>query len=358
MEHQAKLAIEAHTTGEKSKKRNIFRTILGNPSLPDIEKVYDRISHEGVVAIAAGGETTGRALATATFFILEKRDTVLPRLVEEIKAVMPELDSRPSIRDLERLPLLVSSIQTFQAESQRGAYTMIQTAVIKETLRVNSLVTSRFPLVSPKEPLRYKDWVIPAGVSHPCPATLFWRALSLALNLIIILHTNTSERASFFRQVTNGPGKQTPVSMTLREILNDGDVFEDPRAFNPDRWIDADPDKLERMNKNFIPFGRGSRMCLGVKCVVFPSPTYSTTHPRPQLSFSAGWIIMLTALDSLAWAEMYIVLACVFRRRNFELFETTRSRDIDIVRDCFIGEVEPSSQGIRVKHHEEKKQSS
>ena len=36
---------------------------------------------------------------------------------------------------------------------------------MKESLRITALVTSRLPLVSPKEALRYKDWVIPPGVS-------------------------------------------------------------------------------------------------------------------------------------------------------------------------------------------------
>ena len=174
MESQAKTAIVAHNASEKGStwtKRNIFRTILADPTLPDAEKVYDRISHEGVVAIAAGGETTSRALATATFFVLEKRDTLLPPLLEEIMSVMPEPDSRPSIRELERLPLLVSHLTRnvpILKTTKRGLHRM-QTAVIKETLRVNSLVASRFPLISPKEPLRYQDWVIPAGVSQSPP---------------------------------------------------------------------------------------------------------------------------------------------------------------------------------------------
>ncbi|KAL6866099.1 hypothetical protein ACO1O0_002199 [Amphichorda felina] len=255
MENQAQMAVEASNSPEKNapgQKRSIFRTILDSPTMPPVEKEYNRISHEGVVAIAAGGETTGRALATATFFILEEREVLLPRMLEELKTVMPEPDMRPSIRDLERLPLL--------------------TAVIKETLRINSLVSSRFPLV-PREALQYKDWVIPAG---------------------------------------------TPTSMSVREILNDPEVYEDPRTFKPDRWLDADKDKLELMNRNFIPFGRGSRVCLGI---------------------------------NLAWAELYIVLACVLRRRDFAIHDTIRQRDIETVRDCFIGEVDPSSLGIRIKNH-------
>lgn len=115
METQAQTAIAARLSSGDDKaetsadgKRNIFRTILANPSLPPVEKVYDRISQEGVVAIAAGGETTGRALSTATFFLLSERDSMLPRLQQEVLAIMPEPSSRPTIKELERLPLLVS----------------------------------------------------------------------------------------------------------------------------------------------------------------------------------------------------------------------------------------------------------
>jgi cytochrome P450 len=226
MESQAKEAIQAHESSEKddpNAKRNIFRAILANPSLPDAEKVYDRISQEGVVAIAAGGETTGRALATATFFLLENRTTLLPRLKEEIMSVMPKVDDRPAVKELEKLPLL--------------------TAIIKETLRLNGLLTSRFPLISPNQPLQYKDWVIPAG---------------------------------------------TPVSMTLRDVLNDPEAFEDPRSFDPDRWLKADADKLEHMNRNFVPFGRGSRMCLGIKYVspllLVPCAGLTMPHVLPTRS--------------------------------------------------------------------------
>lgn len=41
-------------------------------------------------------------------------------------------------------------------------------AVVKESLRITTALTSRLPLVSPEKPLAYKgiekEWVIPAGV--------------------------------------------------------------------------------------------------------------------------------------------------------------------------------------------------
>ena len=57
----------------------------------------------------------------------------------------------------------------------------------------------------------------------------------------------------------------------------------------------------------------------------------------------------IVSLISLALAEIYLVIATVFRRFNIELHDTTRERDIDVSRDCFIAEVSPESRGIWVK---------
>lgn len=55
--------------------------------------------------------------------------------------------------------------------------------------------------------------------------------------------------------------------MTLRDVLQNSDVFEEPNEWRPDRWLSSDKEKVDEMNRNFVPFGRGSRMCLGIKCV-------------------------------------------------------------------------------------------
>jgi cytochrome P450 len=57
---------------------------------------------------------------------------------------------------------------------------------------------------------------------------------------------------------------QTPISMTLRDVLLDPQVFDDPMEFRPERWLDSNPE-LERISRNYLPFGRGSRMCIGMK---------------------------------------------------------------------------------------------
>jgi cytochrome P450 len=53
---------------------------------------------------------------------------------------------------------------------------------------------------------------------------------------------------------------------------------------------------------------------------------------------------------NLAMAELYLVLAHVFRRFDLELFETTREAHINLARDSFIGEPR-DSRGVRVKVH-------
>jgi cytochrome P450 len=54
--------------------------------------------------------------------------------------------------------------------------------------------------------------------------------------------------------------------MTLRDILLDPSIFPEPLEFRPERWLPGNPD-LERISRAYLPFGRGSRMCIGLKYV-------------------------------------------------------------------------------------------
>ncbi|KAI3333842.1 cytochrome P450 [Ustulina deusta] len=261
MEAQALQAIREHEQDQKSGldlsfHRNpkdrfaVFRTLLQHNSLPPHEKRFDRISHEAVTLLAAGGETTASTLMMAVYFILTDKNNVLSRLREEVDSLMSTGVSRPSVADLERLPWL--------------------TAIIKETLRI-STITARLTRVAPEEALQFNDWVMPAG---------------------------------------------TAISMTLREISFDPEIFPSPMAFQPERWLPSNPN-LDRCNRYLVAFGRGSRMCLGI---------------------------------NLAHAELYIAIATIFRRREFELHDTVRERDVDFSRDFFVGETSASSKGVRVKY--------
>ncbi|KAL8963291.1 MAG: hypothetical protein Q9193_000431 [Seirophora villosa] len=55
----------------------------------------------------------------------------------------------------------------------------------------------------------------------------------------------------------------TVLSMSSWLLHHDETYFPDPYTFNPDRWADAR--KSQRLEKAFVPFGRGSRACLGIK---------------------------------------------------------------------------------------------
>jgi hypothetical protein len=48
-------------------------------------------------------------------------------------------------------------------------------------------------------------------------------------------------------------------------------------------------------------------------------------------------------------AEMYMTVATILRRFDLELYDTVRERDIDVVRDCFLGEPSFESKGVGVK---------
>jgi cytochrome P450 len=113
----ARSATEEHeATGKTEKSGNeahagnradIFQKILSNDALSPSDKTVDRLAQEGFHAITAGSETTGRVLATATYFVLANKPVVMPRLQDELRTVMPYSDSKPPIRDLEQLQWLV-----------------------------------------------------------------------------------------------------------------------------------------------------------------------------------------------------------------------------------------------------------
>jgi hypothetical protein len=54
-------------------------------------------------------------------------------------------------------------------------------------------------------------------------------------------------------------------------------------------------------------------------------------------------------VDSLAWAELYLGLAALVPRFEFELFDIVKERDIDYVGDFFLGEVRSDTHGVQVK---------
>jgi cytochrome P450 len=104
----------------------------------------------------------------------------------------------------------------------------------------------------------------------------------------------------------------TPVSMTSIFVHENPKIFPEPREFRPDRWLQGN--SKERLDRYLVPFSKGTRACLGI---------------------------------NLAYAELYLTLAAVFRQFDLELYETTRE-DIEVVHDFFNPSARLDSKGVRV----------
>ena len=92
------------------------------------------------------------------------------------------------------------------------------TGVAMESIRLSYGVSTRLPRISPDQCLVYGEHKIPPG---------------------------------------------TPVSMTNILLLKHEDVYDDPEAFKPERWLD--PVEKRRQERYFQPFLKGTRNCLGMQ---------------------------------------------------------------------------------------------
>lgn len=109
----------------------------------------------------------------------------------------------------------------------------------------------------------------------------------------------------------------TAVSMDLFDVSHDKMVFPDSTAFRPERWLD-DPDITGGKGASFsqykVAFGRGARSCLG---------------------------------RELAYVELFLGIATIFRRFQMELYDTT-SEAIEFHMDRFVPKPKPGTKGVRV----------
>ncbi|KAJ5663377.1 hypothetical protein N7507_004108 [Penicillium longicatenatum] len=90
----------------------------------------------------------------------------------------------------------------------------------------------------------------------------------------------------------------TLISQTNYFVLMDPEIFPDPHAFDPERWMRAAA-KGEPLQRYLVNFSKGSRNCLGMH---------------------------------LAYAEIYLAFATLIRQFEFELYDTAE-KDITFTRD-------------------------
>ncbi|KAL1619277.1 hypothetical protein SLS56_010220 [Neofusicoccum ribis] len=185
-------------------------TNLDKPS----EKYANRneIACEMFSASSAAHETSGNTL-TYAYYELSRRPQLQAQLRKELLALNPPLwlhegGKLPPAKDLLALPLL--------------------NAILMETLRLYPSVPGPQSRVTPhaRNSLGgHHD--IPAGVTVQCYA--------------YSLHRNA-------------------------------DVFPDPEAWKPERWLDASPAELTAVRKWFWAFGSGPSMCIGSNFAMYCEP--------------------------------------------------------------------------------------
>lgn len=143
------------------------------------------------------------------------------------------------------------------------------TGCVKEGLRLRTGKIARHQRLPRDRPLYYKQWEIPAG---------------------------------------------TIISMTPIFHQTEPDVFPNPHAFLPERWIDIDEQQRIRMDRHFVPYSKGARQCAGL---------------------------------NLANAELYMCIPALLTRFDFELFETDEW-DVDMAVDSHHHSPRVDTQGVRV----------
>ena len=150
-------------------------------------------------------------------------------------------------------------------------------AVMYETLRYFHGVSHRLQRIFPDRPLKFREWSIPAG---------------------------------------------TPMSMTSMLIHTNPEIFPEPYAFKPERWVPLQTNG-QRQQRYLLSFSKGTRACVRME---------------------------------LAKAEILMTLACVFRRcgSSMRLYDTIKERDVDVTHDHFIAATSKGSHGLMVFLEKEK----
>ncbi|KAJ5755047.1 hypothetical protein N7533_004590 [Penicillium manginii] len=110
----------------------------------------------------------------------------------------------------------------------------------------------------------------------------------------------------------------TFVSMSTYFILRDPKIFPEPTKFLPERWL-LEPEELQQLERYLVPGSKGTLGCPG---------------------------------QSMNWSWMHHTIGNLVRRFDMVLHETTE-RNVQMVRDNFIGQTELGTHNVQVKVVEE-----
>jgi cytochrome P450 len=110
--------------------------------------------------------------------------------------------------------------------------------------------------------------------------------------------------------------------MSAYSLHHNETLYPDSHAFSPERWLadpetgspPAGPDGKRLLTQYMGSFSRGTRSCVGI---------------------------------NLAWAELYFLMAELFRKVDMEIYESS-ARDVQIVKDSWVMAAYEGNQGVRV----------
>ncbi|KAJ5781189.1 cytochrome P450 [Penicillium paradoxum] len=120
----------------------MFKNMMSSAEKKSRELTKEHLISEAIVMFVAGTDTTAAALAVTLHHLLQDPKTY-QRLQDEVRTVMPTLDSRPTVPELDALPFL--------------------NACVKEGLRVSCPSRTRLPRTVPANGWSFKGHYFPAG---------------------------------------------------------------------------------------------------------------------------------------------------------------------------------------------------
>ncbi|KFZ25402.1 hypothetical protein V502_00123 [Pseudogymnoascus sp. VKM F-4520 (FW-2644)] len=120
----------------------MFKNMISTAEKKSTELTKEHLISEAIVMIVAGTDTTAAALAVGLHRLLQQPE-VYQKLQEEVRTVMPALDSRPPVQELDALPFL--------------------DACIREGLRISCPSRTRLPRTVPKGGWKFKGHYLPPG---------------------------------------------------------------------------------------------------------------------------------------------------------------------------------------------------
>lgn len=187
-----------------------------------------------------------------------------------------ELSRHPTWQDRVRIELethltdTISPVPTWEEVQELP----ILDAIITEALRLHPAAPASLPRRTPDGGRTLDGYFVPQDVRLP-----------IAAARILIKHL------------------QTVVSMQCYTTQRDGDVFQSPDSFVPERWLQSDK-VTDQMRELHMPFSKGSRACLGKNLAMMELKLTAAALLKSFVVKSGP----TTTEDSMAMKDHFLVL--------------------------------------------------